>query len=404
MPNAETRDAPIALPAFRPCAPGFYRDTAVLSPTRRLRIAIVTEYYYPHLGGVTEHVHYFARAARRLGHDVDIITSNLRDVPFSPEPGVIRIGRSVSIYANGSHARLTLGDGLRRQMRRVLRAGAYDVVHVHAPFSPTISLLAIDEAECAVVGTVHTNFGESIIYRVFRKQLQRIADRFHALIAVSPTAAAAHARYVDANWIVLPNGIDLDLFHPDAERPPALPDAPCILFVGRFDPRNALGTLLDAFRLVRRERRDVHLVVVGDGPLASYYRRRARGEPRVIFTGALREERAGYYAGATVYACPTTRASFGITLLESMACATPIVCSDIEGFRDVVQDGREAMFAAVNEPAALADSLVRLIDDENLCRRLGRAGEETVSRYAWPFVAERVLGVYADVLRQGVAA
>jgi phosphatidylinositol alpha-mannosyltransferase len=123
-----------------------------------------------------------------------------------------------------------------------------------------------------------------------------------------------------------------------------------------------------------------------------------------MFTGALREERAGYYAGATMYACPTTRASFGITLLESMACATPIVCSDIEGFRDVVQDGREAMLTAVNEPAALAESLVRLIDDESLCRRLGSAGEKTASRYAWPSVAERVLGVYADVLGLGVAA
>jgi phosphatidylinositol alpha-mannosyltransferase len=335
---------------------------------------------------------------------VDIITSNVGDAASFAEHGVIRIGRSVSIYANGSHARLTLGDGLRLAMRRALRAGAYDVVHVHAPFSPTLSLLAIDEADCAVVGTVHTNFGDSVIYRVFRKQLQRIADRFHALIAVSPTAAAAHARYIDADWIVLPNGIDLDVFHRDVRRPTALPDAPCILFVGRFDPRNALGTLLDAFRVVRRARRDTHLVVVGDGPLASYYRRRARGEPRVMFTGALREERAGYYAGATMYACPTTRASFGITLLESMACGTPIVCSDIDGFRDVVQDGREAMFTAVNEPAALAESLVRLIDDESLCHRLGSAGEKTAARYAWPSVAERVLGVYAGVLGQGVAA
>jgi phosphatidylinositol alpha-mannosyltransferase len=123
-----------------------------------------------------------------------------------------------------------------------------------------------------------------------------------------------------------------------------------------------------------------------------------------LFTGALREERAGYYAGATVYACPTTRASFGITLLESMACATPIVCSDIAGFRDVVQDGREAVFTAVDEPTELADSLVRLLDDEALCRRLGRAGTETAARYAWPSVAERVLGVYAGVLGLGVAA
>src|SRR6201746_594600 len=101
---------------------------------RSLRIALVTEYYYPHLGGVCEHVHFFAREARRRGHRVDIITSNLPGA--EPQPHVIRLGRSQPVYANGSQARITVGLGLRKEMRRILREGRYDVVHVHSPLTP----------------------------------------------------------------------------------------------------------------------------------------------------------------------------------------------------------------------------------------------------------------------------
>src|SRR6478672_38840 len=101
---------------------------------RPLRIALVTEYYYPHLGGICEHVHFFAREARRRGHHVDIITSNLGDAPA--QPNVIRIGRSQPTYFNGSQARLTIGLGIRKKMRETLRRGRYDLVHVHSPLSP----------------------------------------------------------------------------------------------------------------------------------------------------------------------------------------------------------------------------------------------------------------------------
>jgi len=112
---------------------------------RQLRIALVTEYYYPHLGGVCEHVHFFAREARRRGHHVDVITSH---IPGAEEqPHVIRLGRSQPVYANGSQARVTLGWNLRRDVRRTLRQGRYDVVHVHSPLTPILPILAIEEAD-----------------------------------------------------------------------------------------------------------------------------------------------------------------------------------------------------------------------------------------------------------------
>jgi phosphatidyl-myo-inositol alpha-mannosyltransferase len=110
----------------------------------RLRIAQVTEYYYPHLGGICEHAHFLARELRLRGHHVDIITSNLEGA--TSEPNVIRVGRSVPVYSNGSMARVTVGRRLRQQVRATLARGRYDVVHVHAPLAPTLPLLAVDEA------------------------------------------------------------------------------------------------------------------------------------------------------------------------------------------------------------------------------------------------------------------
>src|SRR5258705_9116966 len=165
---------------------------------RTLRIALVTEYYYPHLGGVCEHVHFFAREARRRGHHVDIITSNLPAA--EPQPNVIRLGRSQPVYANGSQARVTIGWNLRRDMRRVLREGRYDIVHVHSPLTPVLPLLAIEEAEVPVIGTFHTYFDRSVGYRAFRGYFQRRLEMLAGALAVSQSTIVALTRYFDADW------------------------------------------------------------------------------------------------------------------------------------------------------------------------------------------------------------
>jgi phosphatidyl-myo-inositol alpha-mannosyltransferase len=369
---------------------------------RSLRIALVTEYYYPHLGGVCEHVHFFAREARRRGHHVDIITSNIRGA--EPQPHVIRLGHSQPVFMNGSQARVTIGLGLRRQMRKVLNRGHYDIVHVHSPLTLILPLLAIEESNAPVVGTFHTYLDRSNTYRFFNDFFQRRLDMLQAAICVSHSTTVSMGRYFSAPWQIIPNGVDTDVFHPSVSAPAAIrKDVPSILFLGRFDPRNGLSTLIDSFRKVKGKRRQAQLVVVGDGPLRGHYYKQARGDEDISFVGAVLEGRPSYYAHSSIYACPTTKASFGITLLESMACATPIVCSDILGFRDVVKSGREALMTPCGDRDALADALVQLLDDEGMRMQLGTAGRHESMQYSWPRVTSRVLDVYHSVLGQGAA-
>ena len=370
---------------------------ARIQHARPLRIALVTEYYYPHLGGICEHVHFFAREARRYGHQVDIITSNIPGA--RPEPHVIRIGTSQSIYANGSQARFTWGLELRKDLRRVFSLGQYDIVHVHSPLSPVLPVLAIEEANCPVVGTFHTYFDRSLGYAFAKRYFQKKLDSLQAAIAVSHSTTIALNRYFEANWTIVPNGIDTDVFTPHVPRPAAVrTDVPVILFLGRFDPRNGLTTLIESFQKVRGRQREAQLVVVGDGPLRSHYYRAAGGDPDITFVGSVLRDRPGYYAHSAMYACPTTKASFGITLLESMACETPVVCSDIYGFRDVVKHEREALMVPCGDTNALADALVRLLDDETLRARLGKRGRHEALQYSWPNVTEAVLDIYTAVL------
>jgi phosphatidyl-myo-inositol alpha-mannosyltransferase len=366
-----------------------------------LRVALVTEYFPPHVGGIGEHVLHLAREARCRGAHADIVTSNLAGA--HPEAGVIRIGESAPVYANGSMARVTVGRGLRRTVRELLERGRYDLVHVHAPLTPSLPILFVEEASALgipIVGTFHAYFERSLAYFFGRRFFQGLLDRLQAAICVSPAARDAVARYFDADWTIIPNGVDTERFTPDAPRPASVrPDVPAITFVGRFDPRNGLDALVEAYRLVRQRGTRAQLVIVGDGPERERYVTQAAGLDGVTFAGRVPAEALpGYYAAAAVYACPTVLGSFGITLLEAMATARPVVCYDTSGFRSVVRDGVEALMTPVGDVPALADALERVLADEALRRRMGQAGRQRAAGYAWPAVADAVLGVYARLV------
>ncbi len=366
-----------------------------------MRIALVTEFYYPHLGGVTEHVHNLSLQLRKLGHEPLVVTSRMGK-EYRDEPFVRRVGVSRVFYSNGSFCRVTTGWALGRQIERLLKREAIDVVHLHGALAPYLGMAALPVARrlgIPVVATFHSWFPRAPFYRIFKKAFQKDLDGIAAKIAVSEPVIAALSRYFRADWEIIPNGVNVGYFHPNGRVPDdALRRGPRLLFLGRLDPRNGLDTILAAMPMILARHPQTRLVVAGDGPLRRYYERKAAplGES-VRFLGHVYEERPAHYGSSDLYVCPTTRASFGITLLEAMACGTPMIVSDIIGFRELVEGGNEAVLVPANQPDAWARAAVELIEDPRRREAMGAAGLSKAERFSWPRIARRVLDVYERV-------
>jgi phosphatidyl-myo-inositol alpha-mannosyltransferase len=386
-----------------------------------MKIGIVSEYYYPTLGGIQEHVHHFASAARREGHDVRIITpevrddlASVRDARPSPsadrqrdrESGVIRIGRSIPLLAGGSIARASSGPQLSRRVSELLRSEHFDVLHLHSPLMPTLPLLALQHSGALNVGTFHSAIDRSLLFAALRPLFQRYADRLDAAIGVSETALAGIRRYFRAPWHVVPNGVDVSLFASGKRRPELDDGRLNVLHVGRFDPRNGVDRVIRAWIGVRRAGVDARLVLVGDGPLRREYEAMVPGDLRAdaLFAGFVpAAARIDYYASGDVLLCPALGGTFGIILIEAMAAGCAIVAADTPGFRHVMKDRVQGFMVDVAldpDCAVLAERTSRLLTDAALRRSCADAGQRTAARFDWPIVAAEVISLYRGLLGQ----
>ncbi len=376
---------------------------------RPMKIALISEYYYPLLGGITEHVYNLAGTLQKRGHAVTVITHKVRPrsshhYPDEPERfRVERFGRGIPIYSNGSFARVTVSRSLQSDLRRFFERERFDVIHAHSPLTPMLPMAAIRQSNAPVtVGTFHTYFEKSRGYGLLRNTANEFMKMMDGRIVVSDACVQALSRYFDSEYEVIPNGVDPDYFHPEAATDPRFDDGKLnILFVGRFDPRNGLKVMLEAFRLVKRRFDDCRLIIVGDGPLKLYYRslvgRELAGD--VHFAGLVNGGRPAYYAAADIFCTPCTKASFGVVLLEAMSAGTPIVASDINGYRLVMDDGRQGRLVSSSSPQAFADNLLDLLRDPHLRRMMGNEGRRTVlERYSWDLVAQQVEEFYVKLL------
>lgn len=379
---------------------------------------MVTEYAYPVLGGVPEHVHNLSRELAARGHEVTVVTSNAPrgsrgraraiDAENRTVHGyrTIRIGTSMPVVSNGSIARVSVGIGVKARVARALRG--MDVVHAQGLASPMVCLWALRTSTAPVnVGTFHTYFEDGHwAYRWFFAYVRSTMARTDRLIAVSDVCVDALRPYFgDARFDIVPNGVDTELYRPLGPGETRPPGPPRILFMGRFDPRNGLDTLLEATRLLADEGRDFTVQVVGDGPLRPKYHHQAKALgiwDRIEWLGLLDKERPRLYREATVFASPCVLASFGVVLLEAMASGTPVVCADNVGFRQVIRDGVPGRFVRPRDPRDLADGIGELLDDAERRREWGEAGRRiVVDRYSWPRVTAEVEALYREVLAEG---
>jgi phosphatidylinositol alpha-mannosyltransferase len=363
-----------------------------------MRIGIVCPYSFDVPGGVQRHVHDLAETLIGMGHYVSVLAPADED---SPLPGyVVPAGRALPVRYNGSVARLAFGPVSATRVRRWITANEFDVLHVHEPLTPSLSMLAVLVArDEPVVATFHTAIVRSRALNAAAGMLQLVLEGITARIAVSPAARKVQVEHLDGGAAEIPNGVTIDRFA-DARPLPGWPGPEgAIGFVGRFtEPRKGFPVLVDAFTTLVARRPGLRLLVVGHGDPAEIL---ADLPPavadQITFLGLVsEEEKARALRSVSVYVAPNTGGeSFGMILTEAMAAGAPVVASDIEAFRYVLDQGQAGALVPVSDPDALAATLDGLLDDPAARARLTERGRTAVSAYDWPVIARRVFEVYS---------
>jgi phosphatidyl-myo-inositol alpha-mannosyltransferase len=370
-----------------------------------VRIGIVCPYSFDVPGGVQNHVHDLAETLIGLGHTVSVLAPADDELPHPPY--VVSAGRAVPVKWNGSVARLSFGPLSAARVRRWLAAGRFDVLHVHEPVSPSLSLLAVLSARGPVVATFHTAMTRSRTMAAAQGLLQIVLERITGRIAVSALARKVQVEHLGGDAVEIPNGVAVDRFAA-AEPLPGWPGewAPgsggTIGFLGRFtEPRKGFPVLLSAFTDLARRRPGLRLLVAGPGDPAELLEDVPDElHDRIVFLGLVSErDKPRMLRSVHLYAAPNTGGeSFGMILTEAMAAGTPVVASDMDAFRRVLDGGKAGALFPTGDAAALAATLGELLDDPVRRAELSARGSEVVAGYDWPVIASRVLEVYATAI------
>jgi phosphatidyl-myo-inositol alpha-mannosyltransferase len=306
---------------------------------------------------------------------------------------VIPLGNSMPLASNGSMAPIAPDFSCALRTIRALRDESFDVVHLHEPIVPGPTVTALVFTEVPTIGTFH-RAGESAVYRAFRPVARWAAARLQMRCAVSEDALNTAADALGGQYELVFNGIEVARFA-KAEAYPT--EGPTIMFVGRHEPRKGLTVLIDAMAGLGS---DVRLWVTGEGPQTAKLVADTAGDPRICWIGRVSDdELASRLKGADVLCAPSLHGeSFGVVLLEAMAASTPIVASDLPGYRNVARPDVEALLVSPGDTSALADGLRRALDRGPAVERLVAAGEFRAARYSMDHLAERYLDLYGRLL------
>ncbi len=382
-----------------------------------MRIALVSPYSWSYPGGVTRHIEALAEQFMAGGQDVRVLS------PYDPPDRlsarmhrgarpearelpdwVIPLGRTIGVKSNGAVSNLPHTPYAITTMRRELRAGRFDVIHVHEPVAPVVGYDALDTTLAPLVGTFHC-YSENAISNGIGNAFgaKRKLQRLHVRIAVSEAAAWTGRRFYGGSYRVIPNGVDVPAELPAPDHRPA--GAPLRLaFIGQAVERKGLPVLLRAFEALR-DHVGVELIVVGADrdevePLL------LDGDQGIKVLGKVSDaEKLQALASADLLVAPSLGGeSFGMVLTEAFAAGTPVVASDIPGYRDVVRDGVDGVLVPRGDATALAETLRDLAVAPERRAAMAVEARAHAHRYAWPTVAGEVLGAYEDAVAMPRAA
>ena len=376
-----------------------------------MRVALVSPYSYTYPGGVGRHVEALAQELMGLGHEVRLLAPYDPDDRLarvlhrgaSPQPRplpdyLIPLGRTFGLPMNGAVTNLSgpLGETIG-VLGRELRSGNYDVVHVHEPNVPVVSWYATEAARVPVVGTFHTYSTSAFASKLAANVIgaRRIYSKLSSRIAVSEAARWTAQRFYGGRYRIVPNGVDLSAARPTHLRPN---EELQILFVGRAEERKGLPVLLRAFEALRGAGVAARLIVAG--PAVEEVEPLLLEPEGVEIAGPVDDTEKWRLLGEADLLCAPSLGgeSFGMVLTEAFASGTPVVASDIAGYRDVARDGQDSVLVPVGDAVALGEALRALAFDPARRSAMAEAARERADRFAWPNVAREVEEVYEDAL------
>ena len=364
-----------------------------------MRVGLVCPYSWDFPGGVMAHVRDLAEALLADGHHVSVIAPAAPDAPLPPY--VVSAGRAVPVPFNGAVARVSFGFLAASRVRKWIREGEFDVLHVHEPAVPSLSLLACWAAKGPIVGTFHAAYPRSPAVSVAAPVLQTALEKVTGRIAVSDAARTTLVEHMGGDAVLIPNGVTVGRYAEGEPLPGWGPDGGVVGFLGRLDePRKGLAILLEAFTLLAPERPDLRLLIAGPGDPGYVYDRVPRElHDRIGLLGMVSEEdKVRAYHSVDVFCAPNTGGeSFGIVLAEAMAAGAPVLASDIPAFRRVLGEGQAGALFRNGDPRSLAAELRALLDSPERRAKLSDEARIAVRKYDWSTVARDVVRVYETV-------
>ena len=368
---------------------------------RKLRIGLVCPYSWDFPGGVQNHVRDLAEFLISNGHYVEVLApaTESEDLPDY----VVSAGRAISIPYNGAVARVLFGVGANSRVRSWINDGDFDLLHLHEPAIPSLSLLACWAGEGAMVGTFHAAAKYQKAIFAIGPILEPVIEKLSARIAVSESARLTLTAHLETDAIVIPNGIYADNYRDGSSRPQWQGNT--IGFLGRFEEdRKGLPVLLDALPIISRFIPDIRVLIAGPGDSEEVL---AKVDPqlrhRVEFLGKISEEdKADFLASVSLYIAPNTGGeSFGIILAEAMAGGAAVVASDIPAFADVLGNGQYGALFESENSENLAKVIIDLLRDETKQKELAAAGAVHAQRFDWGQVGEEIFEVYELAMVSG---
>lgn len=398
-----------------------------------MKVLLVTDAYYPYPSGVSELNYNRALWLRKRGIEVDILTT--AHGPGDENYEAYRIGRVLKIPANGSYITMTFAPDVNSRMKQFLSKNHYDAIHLSGPFPPGLSYFAmlhaskgtgiVAEFQAASDFVLREYYNEgSLSDRIMTKAMRGIGGNAFNLImgrqfkiinirsAISKPAEVFFSIFIRGEYEHLPVGVDTERFRPEGETIETIKNQRnSILYLGRMDKRKGLDRLIKALPIVRKTVPDIKLFAGGRGPMMNEYKKLAdtlNVSDCIEFMGYIDEkDLASLYRSASLYISPATGGeTFGIVLIEAMASGTPVLASDIPGYRDVIDNGHTGMLTNTADPEIFAGSIIKMLSDRKMMAILAEKALDKVYReYDWNVVIDKTIDQYrrAQAMQAGNA-